>query len=71
MQMLMCSAEGCHAGGSPDTTHLMERLETTPASAPQICAQTAQDPTLSKVRGYVMYGWPHTCKNRIVSNNLK
>ena len=28
MQMLMCSAEGCHAGGSPDTTHLMERLET-------------------------------------------
>ena len=41
---------------------MMERLEVTPASASQVRIQTARDPLLSKVKRYVMLGWPLTKK---------
>ena len=47
---------------SPEVVHLMERLEITPASASQVCMQTARDPLLSKVKRYIMLGWPLTKK---------
>jgi len=46
----------------PEVVHLMERLEVTPASASQVCMQTARDPVLSKVKQYVMFGWSLTKK---------
>jgi len=43
----------------PEVVHLMERLEVTPASASQV---RMQKPLLSKVKRYVMLGWPLTKK---------
>ena len=43
-----------------ETVLLMEHLTSLPVSAAQIRSQTGRDPTLSKVRQFVMQGWPTT-----------
>ena len=39
---------------------MMELIDTTPVSASQIRTQTAHDPTLSRVKEFVMNGWTNT-----------
>ena len=43
-----------------DLAHLINHLSATPVSAANIKAWTARDPLLSKVRRYVLVGWPET-----------
>ena len=42
---------------SPEFVHMMEFLDTNPVSVSQISIQTANNPTLSKVKPFVMNGW--------------
>ena len=41
----------------PEVIHMMELIDTTPVSVSQIRTQTAHDPTLSRVKEFVMNGW--------------
>ena len=43
-----------------EIVHLMEHLSTTPLSSSQIQRWTDQDPTLSKVKRWVLEGWPES-----------
>ena len=47
---------------------LMEQLESTPVTAKQIKDWTSQDPVLSRVRRYILNGWPLTIEG---SNQLE
>ncbi len=40
-----------------ETVLLMEHLQTTPVTAPQIKTWTGRDPVLAKVRSLVLQGW--------------
>ena len=44
----------------PEVIHMMELIDTTPVSVSQIRTQTAHDPTLSRVKEFVMNGWTAT-----------
>ena len=44
----------------PEVIHMMELIDTTPVSVLQIRTQTAHDPTLSRVKEFVMNGWTAT-----------
>ena len=43
-----------------EVIHMMELIDTTPVSVSQIRTQTAHDPTLSRVKEFVMNGWTAT-----------
>ena len=43
-----------------DLVHLIDHLSATPANAANIKDWTAKDPLLSKVKRYIMVGWPDT-----------
>ena len=50
-----------------ETVFLMDLLATVPVSAAQIRSHTDRDPTLSKVRQFVMQGWP---RSRVATQEL-
>ena len=41
-----------------EVVHLMEYLDTTPISSTQISCLTERDPELSKIREWILKGWP-------------
>ena len=43
-----------------DLVHLIDHLSSTPVNAANIKDWTAKDPLLSKVKRYIMVGWPET-----------
>ena len=48
----------------PDTVLLLEYLDSIPVTAKQIKVWTDHDPVLSRVRKYILHGWPdHKIKN--------
>ena len=42
-----------------DIVHLMEYLDSSPITSSQIRVLTDQDPTLSRVKVWILTGWPH------------
>jgi hypothetical protein len=45
-----------------ENVFLMQELETAPINADQIREWTVKDPTLSKVKSYILSGWPAQCE---------
>jgi len=43
---------------TPDTVFLVEKLNTSPTSADQIKVWTEKDPVLSRVKRFILHGWP-------------
>lgn len=52
-----------HVPRPAEVVHLMEHLDTTPLSSQQIRLWTNQDPILSKVKDWVLSGWPTPTKD--------
>lgn len=52
-----------------EVVHLMEHLDTSPVTSSQIRTWTDNDPTLSKVKGWVQSGWPD--RERGVTEELR
>ena len=58
----------CEVPQPAEVVHLMEHLSTTPLSSSQIKVWTDSDPTLSKVKQWVLEGWPESVET---SDNLQ